>query len=238
MIRISDLSVHFGGVVALDKVNAILEDNVVGVIGPNGAGKTTLINVLSGFVQPHSGMVEVDGLNLLSLAPHKRARWGLARSFQKVQTAVNLTVEENIQVILDNKAYSRDERSQRTAEVLHYVGLQDIPEQLGLRLNPYQRRMAEIARCLAASPRIVLMDEPGGGMSEHEVETLRGVISGIRDAFGAQVILIDHDVELIKSVCTKTMVLDFGKLIAFGTTEKVLQNENVKAAYLGTEVIV
>ncbi|MEX0583886.1 MAG: ATP-binding cassette domain-containing protein [Sneathiella sp.] len=238
MIRISDLTVKFGGVVALDSVSVELEENVVGVIGPNGAGKTTLINVLSGFVVPYSGAIEVEGMDILSLLPHRRARWGLARSFQKVQTALNLTVEDNIQVVLDNMPHSRTEKAEMISNVLAYLDIEDVSGTVGLRLNPYQRRMTEIARCLAASPRIVLLDEPGGGMSEAEVKMLKSVISGIHETFGAQVLLIDHDVDLIKAVCSKTMVLDFGKLIAYDRTAKVLQDENVKAAYLGTEASV
>jgi branched-chain amino acid transport system ATP-binding protein len=236
MIRISDLSVHFGGVVALDNITVDIKDDIVGVIGPNGAGKTTLVNVLSGFVLPDSGTVDVEGVDLLSLAPHKRARWGLARSFQKVQTADNLTVADNIWVSLDTSASPGMKKHAALNRVLDYVGLADMADVPAYKLNPCQRRMTELARCLVASPRIVLLDEPGGGLSEMEVDKLRQVIGNIKTIFGAQVLLIDHDVELIKSVCSKTMVLDFGELIAFGPTETVLQDENVKAAYLGTEI--
>ncbi|MZR31624.1 ABC transporter ATP-binding protein [Sneathiella litorea] len=236
MIKISDLTVHFGGVVALDNITVDIQDDIVGVIGPNGAGKTTLINVLSGFVLPDSGAIDVEGVDLLSLAPHRRARWGLARSFQKVQTADNLSVADNIWVSLDTSASIGMRKSAALNRVLEYVGLVDMANVPAAMLNPCQRRMTELARCLVASPRIVLLDEPGGGLSECEVDRLRYVIGNIKANFGAQVLLIDHDVELIRSVCSKTMVLDFGEIIAYGPTETVLQDENVKAAYLGTEI--
>ncbi|WP_136656641.1 ATP-binding cassette domain-containing protein [Nitratireductor sp. XY-223] len=233
MIEISGLSVHFGGVCALDGVSLRICDDVAGIIGPNGAGKSTLVNVLSGFVRPSSGSVLVEGTDLLSLSPHRRARWGLSRSFQKVQIVDDLRVEDHVQVVLDARQRTRHEREKTTRDVLAYVGLTSRAGALGAELNQFERRMTEIARCLAAAPRIVLLDEPGGGLSEVETARLRAVIEGIRPRFGAQVLLIDHDVDLIRAVCGRTAVLDFGRLIAFGPTRTVLQDDQVKAAYLG-----
>lgn len=233
MIEIQDVTVKFGGVVALDQVTLKISDDVVGLIGPNGAGKTTLTNAFSGFVTVANGSITVNGTNLIDLAPHMRTRWGLARSFQKVQIVPDLTVEDHLKAVLDGKGIPAGQRKGTIAKALEFVGIDDIRHRKGLSLNPYQRRMTEIAKCLIGAPRIVLLDEPGGGLSESEMMHLRKVITGIHPEFGAQVVLVDHDVDLIRDVCASTAVLDFGKLIAFGPTDEVLADEVVKTAYLG-----
>lgn len=235
MIGIRDLTVNFGGVVALDRLTMDIVGGVVGIIGPNGAGKTTLINALSGFVSPSAGQVIIDGFDLLSLKPHRRARWGLARSFQQVHTVPDLTVKEQVRAALDFQTMRGRESRMAVEHALDYVGLGDLANRAGRRLNPFQKRMTEVARCLALRPRIVLLDEPGGGLSEAEVTKLRDVIEGIGAEFGAQVVLIDHDVRLIRAVCIKTAVLDFGRLIAYDLTEPVLADRRVMAAYLGEQ---
>lgn len=233
MIEVEKLTVRYGGVVALDGVTLRLADSVIGLIGPNGAGKTTLTNALSGFVPVASGSISVNGLALLELAPHQRARWGLARSFQKVQIVPDLTVEQHLAVVLDGKRVTHTSRAREITRVLEFVGLEAVRHRLGRRLNPYECRMTEIAKCLVGAPRILLLDEPGGGLSEGEMIHLRKIITGIHNEFGAQILLIDHDVELIRDVCTSSAVLDFGRLIAFGATAEILEDEVVKAAYLG-----
>lgn len=233
MIDMQNLTVRYGGVVALDNVSLHLTDDVIGLIGPNGAGKTTLINAFSGFAPVAGGTVGINGHDLLMMAPHQRTRWGLARSFQKVQTVPDLTVEDHLAVVLDAKSTSRSERKSDIDRVLAYLDLENVRHLVGLQLNPFQARMTEIAKCLVGSPRMILLDEPGGGLSESEMVVLRKVITGIHPEFGAQVLLVDHDVDLIRDVCTTTAVLDFGKLIAFGPTETVLADEVVKTAYLG-----
>ena len=233
MIDIQNVTVKFGGVVAVDDLTLKITDDVVGLIGPNGAGKTTLINAFSGFVKIHSGSIAINGLNLFELAPHQRARWGIARSFQKVQIIQDLTVEDHLAAVLDSKITGRTPREKAIRRALDFVGLSAFRHSLGAGLNPYLRRMTEIAKCLVGAPRIILLDEPCGGLSEAEASHLSNVIRSIHPEFGAQILMIDHDVELIRDVCKSTAVMDFGKLIAFGATETVLQDEVVKAAYLG-----
>ena len=233
MIAIDNLTVSFGGVRAIDGLSLQIAEDVVGVIGPNGAGKTTLINVLSGFVTPAEGCITVHEHDLLSLKPHERARWGLARSFQKVQTVPDLSVEGHVRTALDSQRLPERDKQTIIEKLLEFTGLAGLQSRPGRSLDTRQRRMTEIARCLAASPKIVLLDEPGGGLSESEVDELRDLISSIHREFGAMVVLIDHDVELIKAVCSHTAVLDFGKLIIYGETGKVLQDEKVRTAYLG-----
>lgn len=233
MITIENLTVAYGGVVALDSLDLSLTDDVVGLIGPNGAGKTTLTNAFSGFAPIRSGSIVIDGMNLLDLEPHKRTRWGLARSFQKVQIVDDLTVADHLATVLDAKGTARKDRHGAITQALEFVGIAEFRDTLGINLNPYQRRMAEIAKCLSGAPKVILLDEPGGGLSEAEMQHLRTIIIGIKPTFGAQILMVDHDVDLIRDVCSATAVLDFGKLIAFGPTAEVLQDEVVKTAYLG-----
>ncbi len=233
MIEIKGLSVKYGGVVALDNVSLSLTDDVTGLIGPNGAGKTTMTNAFSGFAPIAGGKIMVDGLSLLDLPPHKRARWGLARSFQKVQIVDDLTVEGHLLAVCDAKGIARQGRVTAMDEVLDFVHLSERRNTFGKDLNPYEKRMCEIAKCLIGAPRIILLDEPGGGLSETEMQDLRRIIRETKSRFGAQIIMVDHDVDLVRDVCQSTAVLDFGKLIAFGPTEDVLRDAAVKTAYLG-----
>ncbi len=233
MIDVANLTVKFGGVVALDDVSVRLTDDVIGLIGPNGAGKTTLINAFSGFAPVTGGRIRSNGRDLLSMPPHARARWGLARSFQAVQIVPDLTVRDHLQAVLDGKGMPRSDRAAEIDRVLEFLEIAELRQREGRFLNQFQARMAEIGKCLVGGPRMVLLDEPGGGLSEREMVCLRRVITRIHSEFGAQVLLVDHDVDLIRDVCSVTAVLDFGKLIAFGATADALANEVVKAAYFG-----
>jgi branched-chain amino acid transport system ATP-binding protein len=235
MIRIDDISVSFGGVQALKNISAEMADPVCGIIGPNGAGKTTLLNVFSGFVAPRSGRIDVDGTDILGLPPHMRARWGLRRGFQREQVVEDLTVAENVRVIIDAQPLPSRQMGGAVARALAFCGLAAKADLPGARLNAYERRMVEIARCVVGKPRIILLDEPGGGLGQAETASLREKISAIWSEFGAQVLLIDHDVDLIQAVCQSAIVLDFGVLIAAGPTASVLQDPKVRSAYLGIE---
>lgn len=235
MIQIAHLSVDFGGVRAVNEVTVTLDQQIVGVIGPNGAGKTTMLNVLSGFVKPTSGVVLAFGQDLLSMPAHQRARWGLRRTFQTEQVVEDLSVWDNVAVMLDPIWQSQAERRVQVQAALDFVGLSGSERRLGQNLNAYERRLVEIGRAVVGRPRIVLMDEPGAGLSEAERDNLQALIKGIPERFGALVVLIDHDVNLIAATCHSTAVLDFGSLIAYGPTRAVLQDKTVKAAYLGVK---
>jgi ABC-type branched-subunit amino acid transport system ATPase component len=235
MISIRDITVTFGGVTALNALTVDLADPVVGIIGPNGAGKTTFLNVLSGFVAPTAGAIDAFGTALLSLRPHQRSRWGLRRSFQKEQVVDELTVEENIGVVLDNLPLAASEYRRFLSAALDFTGLAAVRRERAAGLNAFQRRMTEIARCAAGQPKLLLLDEPGAGLSQHEVEILRRTISDIHSFNGAMTLLIDHDVDLIQAVCPSTMVLDFGSLVTAGPTRGVLGDPRVRAVYLGVE---
>lgn len=234
MINIADLTVRFGGVKAINALDARLTAPICGLIGPNGAGKTTLLNTLSGFVRPESGTPELDGQLLNPLKPAARARLGIRRSFQTEQVVEDLSVWDNVLAILDHlPLVAPHTRAAEVARVIDYVGLSAVAQQAGRCLNLYQRRMVELARALAGKPRLLLLDEPGAGMNEAESLQLRQLILGIPHFCQAQLILIDHDVELISATCEETLVLDFGRCIALGPTRAMLEQPCVRKAYLG-----
>ncbi len=234
MIEIIGVTVQFGGVRGVNDLTATLEEKVTGLVGPNGAGKTTLLNVLSGFVRPTAGAIKVDGEDVLRLRPYRRAAYGIRRTFQTEQVVENLTVWNNVAAALDNLPLGGQTRGEMIEAALAYVGLGGRAQQVGVALNACDRRMVEIARCIIAKPRLVMMDEPGAGLSESESDHLRQVIVGIPGFCGAQVLLVDHDVDLISATCEATLVLDFGSRIAYGPTAEVLKDPMVRAAYLGT----
>jgi branched-chain amino acid transport system ATP-binding protein len=237
MIEIDQALVRFGGVVALSAVSASFTAPVGGIIGPNGAGKTTLMNVISGFITPKGGRVMVEGTDILSLPPHKRAHIGLRRSFQKEQIADDLTVFENVLVQIDHRLGTGKSKRAEVAQMLDIVGLADQAGKIGGALSGFERRLTDVARCLVGQPKLIMFDEPAGGMSVDETHRLGDLILGIHALTGAQTLVIDHDVDLISRICTETLVLDFGRAIAFGPTAAVLADPRVKAAYLGTEEI-
>lgn len=235
-ICVNQITVQFGGLTALDAVSAQFDAPVSGIIGPNGAGKTTTMNVISGFLTPKSGAVMVDGVDLLRLAPHMRPRWGLRRSFQREQIADDLTVFDNLLSLADNLPSTRAARRADVGAALEFVGIAQMAGRMGASLNTYERRLTDLARCLVGRPRLIMLDEPAGGLTVEESAHLGDIIMKIRDFCPATVLVIDHDVDLIARICAQTLVLDFGRRIAFGPTAQVLADPAVKAAYLGIEV--
>jgi branched-chain amino acid transport system ATP-binding protein len=234
MIRIETLTVQFGGVRPLDALDGEFKAPICGLIGPNGAGKTTLLNVLSGFVTPVKGSVSLDGVALRSLSPVRRVVMGLRRTFQQELVVDEMSANDNVRAIADHLVTSRQEARAQINRAMDFVGLTDRAHVPGRQLNLYERRMIEIGKTLIGKPRAILLDEPGAGLNESETDRLRGLLMQIPERFGAQLILIDHDADLIASVCVETMVLDFGKLLAFGPTRLVLDDPVVRRAYLGT----
>ena len=233
MIEIRGLTVAFGAIVAIDALDAVLHAPVCGLIGPNGAGKTTLVNLLSGFVQAKAGEVRVDETALLGMNTARRARFGLRRSFQTEQVVEDLSVWDNVQSMLDHVPNRHRPADAQVHRALEHAGLLDCAAVPGAELDLFRRRMVEVAKALVGEPRLILFDEPGAGLDERESRVLRDAIAGIPDSFGAQVLLIDHDVDLIAAICTQTLVLDFGRRLALGTTRAVLDDPAVRQAYLG-----
>ena len=235
MISIQNVTVQFGGVRPLNNLSADFADPICGLIGPNGAGKTTLLNVLSGFVTPIAGKIMVDGIDFLPLRPEARFRRGLRRSFQSEQVVDDLTVWDNLMAVCDNLVPAAANPAEEVAQALRYTGLAGAAHRLGATLNLFERRMVEIGKALIGKPKLILLDEPGAGMSEAESAILRARLQGIPAAFGAQLLLIDHDVDLIQATCSQTLVLDFGEKLALGPTAEVLRDKAVRNAYLGVE---
>jgi branched-chain amino acid transport system ATP-binding protein len=232
MIAIENLVVQFGGVRPIDNLTATITAPVAGLIGPNGAGKTTLLNVLSGFVTPRDGRVTVDGSPLLSLKPLQRIGAGLRRSFQTEQVVEDLTVAQNLMAIADN-VVAPGQRVAAVDDAISFVRLADNRDVLGQAMNLFQRRLVELGKCVIGSPRLILLDEPAAGLSAQEGDVLRTLILQIPEKYGAQVLVIDHDVELIRAMCAQTLVLDYGRMLALGPTETVLASPEVRRAYLG-----
>ena len=236
MIEITDLSVQFGGVRSLDEVTLAFPGGNCGLIGPNGAGKTTLFNVMSGFVTPVGGRIVVDGVDLLDMTDYRRARWGVRRTFQTVQTIESLTVYENVRTVHEHAAEgSRAERQDSVDDVLAFVGLSNVRDKVVRTLSQRDRRFIEVARAIVGAPRVVLLDEPAAGLPEEETDHLAQIIRSVPERTGATVILVDHDMSLVQACCDWTAVLDFGRLVAAGPTAEVLHDERVLAAYVGDE---
>lgn len=236
MIEIIDLNVRFGGVRAITGLTATLDSPVTGLIGPNGAGKTTLLNVLSGFITPTGGSVKVDGHDISGMRPHRRSAFGIRRTFQTEQVVLNLSIWDNVAAVLDHIPPKGKTSEEAITEALRFVSLLDRKYLMGGDLAASDRRTVEIARCLVGGPRLIMMDEPGAGLSEAESDFLREVIVGIPTFCGAQVLLVDHDVDLICDTCSTTLVLDFGSKVAHGPVQEALKDPKVRAAYLGETV--
>jgi branched-chain amino acid transport system ATP-binding protein len=235
MIKIDALTVRFGGIKPLDALDAQFTAPICGLIGPNGAGKTTLLNVLSGFITPITGTILLDDTSLLGLSPRRRVGIGLRRTFQQELVVDELTAAENIQAIADHVSASQASARREVGLALSFVGLGDRRNTLGQHLNLFERRMVEIAKTLIGRPKVILMDEPGAGLNETETERLRRLLVEIPSSFDTQLVLVDHDADLIASVCIETLVLDFGKRLAIGPTRAVLDDPVVRRAYLGRE---
>jgi len=235
VIEVQNLTVRFAGVTPLDDVSVDFPGGTCGLIGPNGAGKTTFFNVLSGFVRPAKGAIRGYGEDLLAMADFRRARWGLRRTFQTEQAIEKLSVFENVAMIHEHSAAKRATRRTDVLEAIDFVGLDVSPRAKVGGLGAGERRLVELARAVVGKPRVVLLDEPAAGLPQSETEQMGAVIQKIPGKFGALVILVDHDMELVSACCETTAVLDFGKLIASGPTAEVLRNEHVMRAYLGTE---
>jgi branched-chain amino acid transport system ATP-binding protein len=233
VIEVRDLKVTFGGVAPIDGLTATFPTGSCGLLGPNGAGKTTFFNVLSGFVRPVAGSVSAFGADLLAMSDYARARWGLRRSFQQEQAIEELTVWDNVAMVLEHAGGNRGGRKEQVSDALRFVSLDGLEREAVGMLGARERRLVEIARAVVGEPRVVLLDEPAAGLPERETEHLARVIRRISTDREALVILVDHDIDLVASCCSHTVVMDFGKLVAMGPTGEVLRDERVIRAYLG-----
>ena len=247
VLEVRNVTVRFGGLTALDAVSlAVPPCHVMGVIGPNGAGKTTLLNVLCGFIRPDDGEVLIGGRRH-QVRPHQLASLGVARTLQGVGLYGGLTSLENVMVGATSKASagfwsallslprsSRDERRLRglAAEALERVGAADVADARPPELSYGMRKRIALARALVAKPGLILLDEPASGLAEAELAELGALIRDLAEE--GSLMVVEHHVDLMMSVCDSIVVLDFGKVIAAGTPAEVQANPAVTAAYLGT----
>ena len=234
MLAARALSVHFAGVRAIEDVSVELAPGeILGLVGPNGAGKTTLVNVLSGFQVPHAGSVLLNGATITGRTSDWLARNGVVRTFQAVRLFRRLTVSENIEAALVSLGTGRSVARRRALEILKYLGIAHRAESEGGGLNYGDERRVGIARALALNPAFLLLDEPAAGMNVAEAEALSGLIHRIRDDFGCGILLIEHNMALIKRTCERMQVMASGRTIATGTPSGVFDDPVFRAAYLG-----
>jgi len=249
-LEVRDLQVRFGGLVAVDGASFdVPSGRLTGLIGPNGAGKTTTFNACSGLNQPTGGTIRLFGRDIAELGPPERARLGLGRTFQRMELFDRLTVAENVALGLEARlagsrrlgtlAAPRHERQlidTRTADTLDTCGLTPLARRRVGTLSTGQRRLVELARALAGDFRILLLDEPSSGLDVVETEAFGKIVRGAVHDRGIGILLVEHDMSLVTSVCEYAYVLDFGKLIEEGPIDHVVTSPAVRAAYLGAEV--
>jgi branched-chain amino acid transport system ATP-binding protein len=239
VLEVAGVTVMFGGRKALDGVSlTAAPGEVTGLIGPNGAGKTTLFNVVTGLQAPQRGSVRLGGVDVTRTPPYRRARHGLARTFQRLELFGLLTVRENVELAVSVRRGRRGRpgrhlRARRgAAEVLDLVGLADVGHVRADELPTGKARLVELARALATSPRVLLLDEPASGQDDGETEAFRDVLTAVA-ADGIAVVLVEHDVQLVMRTCARVHVLDVGRVLAVGTPREIQSDKAVLDAYLG-----
>ena len=249
LLSVKDLSMRFGGLLAVDGVSIDLaEKQILGIIGPNGAGKTTVFNCISGFYTPSGGSISLQGESIAGLGSHKVARKGVVRTFQNVRLFKRMTVLENLMVaqhqtarvsvlagLFNTSSFRRQEAEaiERSMHWLDYMGLRDFANREAGNLAYGHQRRLEIARCMITEPKVLMLDEPAAGLNPQEKIDLQGLIRQLRDQYGVAILLIEHDMGLVMGVSERITVMEYGKPIAHGTPEEVKNNERVIKAYLG-----
>ena len=239
MLEVAGVSVLFGGVLALDEVQLEVDEGLVtGLIGPNGAGKTTCFNVICGLQPPTRGKVTLAGVDVTDKKPYERARMGIGRTYQRLEIFGSMSVYENVRLGAEVRAQwdrSWSDPDDKAAEAMDRIGLWDVADERADSLPTGTARLVELGRALTAGPRLLLLDEPSSGLSEDESDDLGVLLRSLADN-GLGILLVEHDVDLVMSVCDRINVLDFGHILAVGTPAEIRASEAVQTAYLGTAV--
>jgi len=252
LLEARGVTIRFGGLTAVADFNLAMEQHeLVGLIGPNGAGKTTIFNMLTGVYAPTAGTIVFDGHATTGCKPYEITARGVARTFQNIRLFKDLTVLDNVKIgghihykysgaaaVLHTNRFHRaeDEAEAGALELLRIFGLEHRGRDYAKNLPYGDQRRLEIARALAARPKLLLLDEPAAGLNDRETRDLMATIHDVRDRFGIAILLIEHNMELVMGICERILVLNFGKTIAQGTPEEVRANPVVIEAYLGEPV--
>ncbi|MCR5082540.1 MAG: ABC transporter ATP-binding protein [Parasporobacterium sp.] len=249
LLEVSNLGISFGGLRAVDGFEVKIEKNeLYGLIGPNGAGKTTVFNMLTGVYKPDMGKISLDGVDITGKKTIDINKAGIARTFQNIRLFTEMSVLDNVKIGLhNNNKYStftgimrlpkfhkvEKEMNAKALELLKVFDLDKEADYLASNLPYGKQRKLEIARALATSPKLLLLDEPAAGMNPNETKELMDTIRFVRDEFDMTILLIEHDMKLVSGICEKLTVLNFGQVLCQGGTSEVLNNPEVIKAYLG-----
>jgi branched-chain amino acid transport system ATP-binding protein len=249
LLEAQHVTKRFGGLTAVSRMNFVLDEGqIVSIIGPNGAGKTTFFNSLTGIYKPEEGTIHFDGKPLIGLRSDQIAARGIARTFQNIRLFGNMTVIENIldgkhtrlhqgmvQALSRSRAFRMEEEQAKVKarEYMVFVGLAGVGDELAHNLPYGLQRRVEIARALAAQPRLLLLDEPTAGMNPHETDEAVSLFRRVRDELGVTLLLIEHDMRVVMGISERITVMDYGEVIAEGPPAEIRKNPRVVEAYLG-----
>ena len=249
LLVVEAVSKHYGGITAVDGMDLVVRPGqTVGLVGPNGAGKTTFFEIISGFVTPDEGRVIFDGLDVTRVAPEVRAGLGVVRSFQEAALFPTMTVLDTVELaherlhpsgLLDavsGRSRTRRANRERARDLLALMGLDDFRDKQVAELSTGTRRIAELTCMLALEPRLLLLDEPASGVAQKETEALGDLLQGVKRQLGTTMIVIEHDIPLLASICDHMVAMESGRLLVAGTPDEVQSSDAVVESFLGGDI--